>query len=67
LAALIGGFVITLLMQPYLQRYYLPTNWQFDLAFSWQLCIGFACSFVICQLGKNSDAVAQKELNGVPA
>jgi solute:Na+ symporter, SSS family len=67
LAALIGGFVITLLMQPYLQRYYLPTDWQFDLAFSWQLCIGFACSFVICQLGKNSDAVAQKELNGVPA
>jgi SSS family transporter len=67
LAALLGGFVITLLMQPYLQRYYLPTNWQFDLAFSWQLCIGFACSFVICQLGKSSDAVAQKELNGVPA
>ncbi|CAI3797807.1 hypothetical protein JAMGFMIE_01912 [Rheinheimera sp. MM224] len=67
LAALIGGFVITLLMQPYLQSYYLPTSWQFDLAFSWQLCIGFACSFVICQLGKNSDAVAQTELNGVPA
>ncbi len=67
LAALIGGFVITLLMQPYLQSYYLPQEWQFDLAFSWQLCIGFACSFIICQLGKSSSSVAQTELNGVAA
>jgi Na+/proline symporter len=67
LAALIGGFVITLLMQPYLQSYYLPPEWQFDLAFSWQLCIGFACSFLICQLGKSSAAFAHSELNGVVA
>jgi SSS family solute:Na+ symporter len=67
LAALMGGFIITLLMQPYLQSYYLPAEWQFDLAFSWQLCIGFACSFVICQLGKSSDSVARAELNGVAA
>jgi SSS family solute:Na+ symporter len=67
LAALIAGFVITLLLQPYVQTYYLPLHWQFDLAFSWQLCIGFACSFVICQLGRSSHAVAQTELNGVPA
>lgn len=67
LAALIAGFVITLLMQPYLQTYYLPQEWQFDLAFSWQLCIGFACSFIICQLGKSSDAVSQSPLNGVAA
>jgi SSS family transporter len=67
LAALIGGFVITLLMQPYLQSYYLPADWQFDLAFSWQLCIGFACSFAICQLGKSSSSVAHTELNGVAA
>lgn len=67
LAALLGGFVITLAMQPYLQSYYLPKDWQFDLAFSWQLCIGFVCSFAICQLGKSSDRVAQTELNGVSA
>ena len=66
-AALLSGFCVTLLLQPYLQSYYLAPAWQFDLAFSWQLCIGFACSFVICQLGKSSDSLARTELNGVPA
>jgi Na+/proline symporter len=63
LAALVAGFVITLLMQPYLQAYYLAPVWQFDLAFTWQLCIGFVCSFLICQLGSSS-AMTHTDLNG---
>lgn len=63
LAALVAGFVITLLMQPYLQAYYLAPVWQFDLAFTWQLCIGFVCSFLICQLGSSS-AMTRTDLNG---
>ncbi len=63
LAALVGGFTITLLMQPYLQSYYLPAHWQFDLAFSWQLCLGFICSFFICQLGCKAQKPNQAQLD----
>ena len=48
LAALIGGFMLTLFFQPYVMALLLPAEWRFDLGFTWQLCIGTALSFVIC-------------------
>jgi len=53
LAALLAGFVVTLLFQPYIMTWYLPASWQFDLGFTWQLCIGTAVSLVICLCGSN--------------
>jgi Na+/proline symporter len=48
LAALICGFVSTLLFQPYIMSFYLPLNSQFDLGFTWQLCIGTLVAFLVC-------------------
>lgn len=48
LAALIVGFMVTLLFQPYVMVLYLPQTWQFDLGFTWQLCIGTFVSFLVC-------------------
>lgn len=48
LAALITGFVITLLFQPYVMSLYLPLAYQFDIGFTWQLCIGTAVSLLVC-------------------
>lgn len=50
-AALITGFVITLLFQPYIQTLYLPTALIFDLAFTWKLCIATFISTLVCLLG----------------
>ncbi|MFT2089383.1 sodium:solute symporter [Paraglaciecola sp. 2405UD69-4] len=47
-AALITGFAVPVLMQPYVQSIYLPAAWQFDLAFTWQLVIGTAISTLVC-------------------
>ena len=55
-AALITGFVITLLFQPYIQTLYLPANFTFDLAFTWKLCIATFVSTLVCLLGtRNAD------------
>lgn len=48
LAALVCGFVCTLLFQPYIMTLYLPRQWQFDLGFTWQLCIGTLVAFLVC-------------------
>lgn len=53
LAALIGGFILTLMFQPYVMALFLPEDWVFDLGFTWQLCIGTALAFLICISGKN--------------
>lgn len=50
-AALITGFVITLLFQPYIQTLYLPEELLFDLAFTWKLCIATFISTLVCLLG----------------
>jgi len=50
--ALLSGFVLTALQQPYVQQWYLPTAWQFDLAFTWQLCIGFILATLVAYSGK---------------
>jgi len=58
LAALIVGFIVTLLMQPYVQNLYLPVKMQFDLAFTWKLCIATFISTLVCMLGKRERRVA---------
>ncbi len=52
LAALITGFVVTLLMQPYMQTFYLSLALQFDLAFTWKLCIATLISTLVCMIGQ---------------
>ncbi|MEP2652160.1 MAG: sodium:solute symporter [Paraglaciecola sp.] len=56
LAALIIGFCIPVLMQPYVQSLYLPSHWQFDLAFTWQLVIGTTVSTLVCLSKKNKQS-----------
>ncbi|WP_438862465.1 sodium:solute symporter [Neptunicella sp.] len=55
LAALIVGFLITLAFQPYVMDLLLPTELQFNLGFTWQLCIGTLISFIVCMLGNNKE------------
>ncbi len=55
LAALISGFMVTLLFQPYIQDLLLAMDFgwvKIDLAFPYQLCVASAISFAICYLGK---------------
>ncbi|PCI60221.1 MAG: sodium:solute symporter [Gammaproteobacteria bacterium] len=61
LAALIVGFVVTLLMQPYIQSLYLSPEQQFDLAFTWKLCIATFISTLICMLGKRNVVARNQE------
>lgn len=51
IAALIVGFVVTLLQQSYVvDAFGLPESWK-ALAFTWQLCIGTAAAFLVCATG----------------
>lgn len=52
LAALLVGFSIPVLMQPYVQTLYLPDTWQFDINFSYQLLIATGIATLVCCLGK---------------
>jgi SSS family solute:Na+ symporter len=54
LAALIIGFLIPVLMQPYIMALYLPTEYQFSLGFSWQLVIATFVATAVCLLGNNN-------------
>jgi len=54
IAALVLGFLVTLAQQPYIQTLYLPEQWQFQLAFTYQLVLGTAASFVCCWLGNTN-------------
>jgi SSS family solute:Na+ symporter len=56
LAALLVGFSIPVLMQPYIQTLYLPTSWQFDFNFSYQLVIATSVATIICCLGSTKNA-----------
>lgn len=55
LVALITGFMVPLLMQPYVMSLYLPESLQFNLGFSWQLCIGTGLSLLVCMAGNASE------------
>ncbi len=49
--ALIIGFIITLLFQPYIQDSLKISWFKFDLAFPYQLCIASTISFLVCYIG----------------
>lgn len=60
--ALLVGFIVTLAQQSYvIDTFGLPQGWK-ELAFSWQLCIGTACAFLVCFAGKTqaSEKVSTK-------
>ncbi|CAD5285029.1 Na+/solute symporter [Alteromonas sp. 38] len=59
LVALVSGFFITLLFQPYVQESLLPAEYVVNLGFSWQLCIGTAITFLICA---STNAVAKEDI-----
>lgn len=50
-AALLTGFVITLLLQPYVLQKISPTLAALDLGFTWQLCLGSLIAFLVCVSG----------------
>jgi len=53
------GFIVTLMQQSYIvDTIGLPASWA-SLAFSWQLCIGTFCAFLVCASTKG--AVADSE------
>ncbi|TLU67373.1 sodium:solute symporter [Thalassotalea litorea] len=65
--ALLTGFVISLIFQPYIINTVLPEQWQFDLGFTWQLCIGALLSFLVCFAGNsNHDLSKIKQLEVQP-
>lgn len=51
ITALVVGFMVPVSLQPYTQPLWLPSNWQMDLGFTWQLIIGMLVSTAICMLG----------------
>lgn len=65
-AALLTGFVITLFFQPYIQTLYLPPALNFDLAFTWKLCIATFVSTLVCLVGAGrkvaDDEMGENEL-----
>lgn len=61
IAALIVGFMVTLVQQKYIVDILSLPSAINNIAFSWQLCIGSLLSFLICLLGnKNSNSVYLK-------
>jgi Na+/proline symporter len=61
-AALLTGFVITLLLQPYVLQKISPTLAALDLGFTWQLCLGSLIAFLVCVSGAPA-----KPVPGTPA
>lgn len=54
-AALLSGFCVTLLLQPYILQQLSPNLAAFNLGFTWQLCIGTAVATLVCLLGPGRD------------
>jgi hypothetical protein len=63
-AALLIGFSIPVMMQPYIQTLYLPETMQFDLNFSYQLLIATSVATLVCCFGKveNSKQFASHDI-----
>ncbi len=55
-AALLVGFSIPVLMQPYVQTLYLQESQQFDLNFAYQLLIATTIATIVCCLGHTDNA-----------
>lgn len=58
--AFIVGFLVPLALQPYTLQPYLPENLQFDIGFTWQLCLGTLFAFIICVAGKPCSETQQQ-------
>ncbi|GAB3020323.1 sodium:solute symporter [Bowmanella dokdonensis] len=54
LMALVTGFLVTLGFQPYVMDQLLPVQWQVNLGFTWQLCIGTLVATLVCLAGSPS-------------
>ena len=63
-AALLSGFCVTLLLQPYILHQLSPQLAALDLGFTWQLCIGTLVATLVCLAGKPADkSVAMEGVN----
>lgn len=51
-AALVAGFIVTLLFQPYILQLISPRLAGIDIGFTWQLCIGTVVATLVCLAGK---------------
>lgn len=50
--ALVAGFAITLLQQPWMVSWLALDAWYTSPSFTWQLCMGAGLSFIVCSLGR---------------
>ncbi len=57
-AALLTGFGVTLLLQPYVLQQISPTLAALDLGFTWQLCLGSLVAFLVCVSGSPAKVAA---------
>ncbi|MFC0446080.1 sodium:solute symporter [Pseudidiomarina halophila] len=62
-AALVIGFIVPLLMQPYVMDAIWPAAWVTDIGFTWQLMIGTAISTLICLTGSSAKGAHVDEPN----
>lgn len=61
IAALAVGFLVTLMQQSYVvDTVGLPQSWA-SLAFSWQLCIGTLCAFLVCASTKSTETEGERQ------
>ncbi len=61
-SALISGFTVSLLMQPYiLDKLGSPFN-KFDLGFTWQLCLGSFIATLVCTIGRSEQRIEVKRI-----
>lgn len=57
-AALLTGFGVTLVLQPYVLQQISPTLAALDLGFTWQLCLGSLVAFLVCVSGSPAKVAA---------
>ena len=60
-AALLCGFIIPLLLQPYVMSWYLPEAWQLSLGFTWQLVIGTLVATLVCAAGHQPECMPERK------
>jgi solute:Na+ symporter, SSS family len=60
-AALLSGFCVTLLLQPYILQQLSPSLATVDLGFTWQLCIGTVLATLVCLSGSASATPAERK------
>lgn len=60
-AALLTGFAVTLLLQPYILQHLSPSLAALNLGFTWQLCIGTVVATLVCLSGNAVTPAHAKE------